>query len=320
MFRNMEYIYAVYRAGSFSAAAKALYISQPCLSAMVKKTEQQLGVPIFDRKSKPLQLTEHGVRYIAYLEKIQELERDFEQYLYDVQGLRTGQLSIGVNNVFASFVLPPLIRRFNDTYPGVQVQMTEGNITYLEQALSQGALDLVIDNCPMDDSAFQQHLLGTEHLLIAAHCTAHDAETHCRCRLTHADILTGRHLDEDTPALPMQDFAAAPFIVLKHGNDTRIRTDAICEQAGFSPRIQLEVDQLATAYNIVCSGLGVTLVSDTLLCKTAPFPDICYYKLQSSQTTRAVYLYHKRARYITKAMRAFMDISAAALAQGIVSL
>ena len=67
MFRNMEYIYAVYRAGSFSAAAKELYITQPCLSAMVKKTEMQLGVPIFDRNTKPLRLTEYGVQYICNL-------------------------------------------------------------------------------------------------------------------------------------------------------------------------------------------------------------------------------------------------------------
>ena len=112
MFRNMEYIYAVYKAGSFSAAAKELYITQPCLSAMIKKTEMQLGVPIFDRNTTPLRLTEYGLEYIAYLEKIQGLEGEFEQYLSDVRGLRTGHLSIGANTVLASFVLPVLIQRF----------------------------------------------------------------------------------------------------------------------------------------------------------------------------------------------------------------
>ena len=49
----------------------------------MKKTEKQLGVPIFDRKAKPLCLTEYGVRYISYLEKIQDLENEMEQYLND---------------------------------------------------------------------------------------------------------------------------------------------------------------------------------------------------------------------------------------------
>ena len=71
MNRNLQYIYAVYKAGSLSAAARELYISQPSLSATIKKVEENLGVPIFNRKTKPLSLTEYGTQYIAYLEKIQ---------------------------------------------------------------------------------------------------------------------------------------------------------------------------------------------------------------------------------------------------------
>lgn len=317
MFRNMEYIYAVYRERSFSAAAKALYVSQPCLSAMVKKTEQKLGVPIFDRNTKPLQLTEYGVRYIAYLEKMRDLEEEFEKYLNDAQGLRTGSLSIGTNNVFASFVLPPLIRHFNHRYPGVKVKMVEGNIAYLEDALKQGALDLVLDNCPMDAAVCKQYQLGTEQLLLAAPKSIHDVEAYNSFCLTHKDVLADRHLLPQTPALPVEAFADIPFIALRPGNDTRIRMDVIYNQAGIVPNIQLEVDQLATAYNIACNGLGVTLVSDTLLRKTAFYPDMCYYKLSSLHTTRAIYLYHKSARYVTKAMQEFMDTAAASLAIGI---
>ena len=58
MLRNMEYVYEVYKQGSFTKAAKSLYVSQPCLSALVKKTEEKLGFPIFNRNSNPLQLTE----------------------------------------------------------------------------------------------------------------------------------------------------------------------------------------------------------------------------------------------------------------------
>jgi len=320
MFREMEYVYAVYQAGSFSAAAKALFVSQPCLSAMVKKAEDRLGVPIFDRNTKPLGLTEYGVKYMEYLEKTRNLEREFEQYLSDVRGVKTGKLSIGANNVLASFVLPPLIRRFNAQYPGVQVQMVEGNISYLEEALTHGKLDLVLDNCPMNTDICLQHHLGTEQLLVAAPRSVHDAQALSEFCLTHADILAGRHLEADTPSLPIDTFSDVPFIALRTGNDTRIRMDTIFQQAGISARIQLEVDQLATAYNIACNGLGVTLVSDTLLYKNPPHPNMCYYKLRSSQTARAIYLYHKRARYVTIAMQKFMDTAIAVLAQGVTQL
>lgn len=314
MFRNMEYIYAVYKAGSFSAAAKELYITQPCLSAMVKKTETQLGVPIFDRNVKPLRLTEYGVQYIAYLEKIQSLEGEFEQYLSDVRGLRTGSLSIGANTVLASFVLPALIQRFKTKYPGVQVQMVEGSREYLEDALMHGKLDLILDNCDLDNSIYSQYRLGPEHIFIAAHKSIHDADAWKDFCLTHEDILAGRHIKADTPAISIDVFAHTPVIALRTGTDTRCRMDTILQQAGIHADIQLEVYQLTTAYNIACTGLGWTLVSDTLLYQMLSSPDMCYYKLNSDVTTRTIYMSHKRLRYISLAMQKFIDTAISALA------
>lgn len=320
MFRNMEYVYAVYKAGSFSEAAKALYITQPCLSAMVKKAETQLGVPIFDRNVKPLRLTEYGVQYIAYLEKIQALEGEFEQYLSDVRGLRTGSLSIGANTVLASFVLPPLIQRFKTQYPGVQVQMVEGSMAYLEDALMHGKLDLIFDNCHLDSNAYSQYHLGTEHILIAAHKAIHDAGKWQDFCLTHEDILADRHIKAETPGLSIDTFADTPVIALRAGTDTRLRMDTIFQQAGVRGDIQLEVDQLTTAYNIACNGLGLTLVSDTLLSQMPSSPDMCYYKLHSDVTARSIYMSHKRSRYIPLAMKKFMDTVLAALADDITAV
>lgn len=317
MFRNMEYIYAVYKAGSFSAAAKELYITQPCLSAMIKKTEMQLGVPIFDRNTKPLRLTEYGIQYIAYLEKIQGLEGEFEQYLSDVRGLRTGHLSIGANTVLASFVLPALIQKFKTLYPGIQVQMVEGSRSYLEDALIHGKLDLILDNCQLDSDIYSQYRLGPEHILIAAHKEIHDAQALKDSCLTHEDILVGRHIKADTPALSLKTFADSPVIALRTGTDTRLRMDTIFQQAGIHADIQLEVYQLTTAYNIACTGLGWTLVSDTLLYKMPSSPDMCYYKLNSDVTTRMIYMSHKRLRYVPLAMQKFMDTTIATLADGI---
>ena len=89
-------------------------------------------------------------------------------------------------------------------------------------------------------------------------------------------------------------------------------------QEGVTANIQLEVDQLTTAYNIARTGVGLTLVSDTLLYHMPMLPDMCYYKLLNSMSTRAVYMYHKRSRYITLAMQKFMDTVIASLSNGII--
>lgn len=309
MYRYMDYVYAVYKAGSFSAAAEKLYLSQPCLSAMVKKAEDQLGVPIFDRSTKPISLTEYGMQYITFLENIQQMERGFEQYLNDVRGLRTGNLFVGANNALASYVLPGLIHTFKELYPGVQVQMTEGNISYLENALAGGTIDLVLDNCPMDTTLFRQHPLGTEHLLLAVHHAFRADTPSSVTRLTYRDILANRHLLPDTPTSSIADFTRIPFIALRAGNDTRYRLDCLFAAANAEGNIQLEVDQLTTAYNIACNKLGATLVSDTLLYKAPPNPEMDFYKLDDTTATRPIYLYYKCSRYISLAMQKFLDVA-----------
>lgn len=309
MFRNMEYIYAVYKMGSFSAAAQSLFVTQPCLSAMVKKTEEQLGVPIFDRKAKPICLTEYGARYILYLEKIQALESEFEQYLNDVRELRTGNLFVGANNVLASYILPGLIHKFKAHYPGVQVQMTEGNISYLENSLTRGAIDLVLDNCPMNPDLFEQHTLGSEHLLLAVHRSFRKDDLFASSRFTYRDILANCHINSEISAVSIQAFADMPFIALRTGNDTRYRMDQLFHNAEVQPNIQLEVDQLTTAYNIACSKLGATLVSDTLIYKAPPNPEMDFYKLDDITATRPIYLYYKRSRYVSLAMQKFLDVA-----------
>jgi len=309
MLQYKEYVYAVYKAGSFSAAAESLFLSQPCLSAMVKKAERQLGVPIFDRTTKPVSLTEYGTQYIAFLEKVQELEYGFEQYLNDVRGLRTGRVFVGANNVFASYVLPGLIRSFQERYPGVQVQMTEGNITYLEKALMSGAIDLILDNCPMDPNLTKQHTLGTEHLLLAVHHSFRQDDRFAQSRFAYQDILAKAHLVPGVPAVSIGSFAQIPFIALREGNDTRYRMDALFSEAGKVPNIQLEVDQLATAYNIACNKLGATLVSDTLVCKGPPNPDMDFYMLDCEKAARPIYLYYKRSGYISLAMQKLIHVA-----------
>jgi DNA-binding transcriptional LysR family regulator len=164
----------------------------------------------------------------------------------------------------------------------------------------------------MNENFCIQHRLSTELLLGAVPEALCPQEA--KLYLTHQDVLEGLHLAEDAPSLPIEIFGKVPVIALRKGNDTRIRMDALCQEAGVTPQLQLEVDQLATAYNIACSGLGMTLVSDTLLRSTMAYPDMRYFKLQSSLTERPVYLYHKRARYVTRAMQEFLDTAAAVLA------
>lgn len=305
MFRNVKYVLAVYEKGSFSEAAKSLYVSQPCLSAMIKKTEDQIGVKIFDRTSKPLKLTEHGKRFLLAYERIRGIEEEFENYLSDIRDLQSGTLSIGTNHVFASYILPPLITKFNARYPNIQVKMYEGNIFYLSDSLENSKIDLMIDNCHLESPNLTQEKLADEHLLLAVHKAIDPNPSFKESCLYHDQILEGTPLSNAKKAVSIAPFSEIPFIALRRGNDTRSRMDEIFSKEKINMKIRLEVDQLATAYNIASHQLGATLVSDTLLKNTPPLSDMHYYKLDSKKAVREIFLYRKKKQYQSGAMTVF---------------
>ena len=92
MLTGMDYVYAVWQERSFSAAARRLFVSQPALSAAVKKVERELGLPIFDRSRSPLQLTDAGKAYIEAAERIYRIQHDLTRYCSDLAGLQSGSL------------------------------------------------------------------------------------------------------------------------------------------------------------------------------------------------------------------------------------
>ena len=123
MFTNMRYVYEVYKAGSFSKAAKNLYISQPAFSAMVKKVEAKVGMPLFDRSTSPIQLTDCGKKYMKTAEKIMDLEEEFAYYVGNLNELKTGHLAVGGSYLFSAFILPDIIQKFQKQFPHVKVSL-----------------------------------------------------------------------------------------------------------------------------------------------------------------------------------------------------
>ena len=309
MFKGKESIYEVYKEKSFSKAAQNLYISQPALSAAIKKIEQRLGCCIFDRSSNPVRLTESGTEYVKSIEKIMDIENRFENYLSNLNQLKTGRLSIGASNVFASFILPAIITKFTNKYPSIKINLVEANSAHLEDQLFSGALDFVIDNYPLNETIYEKHLFCRECLILTVPHNFSSNSLAQEYQLTIDDIRQRIHLKPATKPVPLPLFAHDPFIFLRAGNDTRMRADKIVQENGITPKIILELDQLATAYNVACYGMGITIISDTLAQKASYDSNMLYYKINSTHTFRDVFFYNKKNKYITKAMEEFIKIA-----------
>ena len=308
MFSGMHYVYEVYKTKSFSKAAKNLYISQPALSAMIKKIEGKVGAPLFDRCTNPVQLTEYGKRYIKIAEKIMDLEDEFAYYTDNLDELKTGHLSIGSASFFVSYILPGYISTFSSAYPNVKINLFESDSYKLEQKAASGELDLVIDNYQVDPKQYKTHTLTEEHLLLAVPASFHANRSATRYQLSWEDVKNNVHLNPTRPGISLKKFANEPLLTLRQPNDTRKRMEAIYQNAGikFSPILKL--DQLLTMYHMIEYGLGLSFVSDTLI-KCLPYnPNVIYYKLEDPNTVRYVTLYYKNSKYLTRSMQEFIKI------------
>ena len=306
MFVWKKYVYEVYKERSFTKAAQNLYISQPSLSARIKKIEEIIGEPLFDRSTTPLQLTEVGKVYIEAAEEITQIEQRVENYINDLAGLKTGNLAVGASTLFAAYVVPSLITQFNQKFPDVHIQLIEGNTAELEEMLGSNALDFVIDNYHYDSILYNKELYCEENILLAVPKHFAVNEELGMYQLSYKNIKNKNYLNQKYPAVPLGRFADLPFIMLTQGNDTRTRGDRLCRNVGFKPNIVLEFNQQSTAYMASSTQLGATFISDILVSQLPTFENLVYYKLDGEEAKRKVFFYYKTRKYKTRVMEEFI--------------
>lgn len=307
MFQGMEYVYEVYKERSFSKAAANLFISQPSLSATIKRIEQQIGYPLFDRSTKPLGVTECGERYIETVKQILSAQNDFIDYINDWGNLKTGKLRVGGSNFFSSWVLPELIGNFARQYPLIEIVLIEESTANLEQLLQNGSLDFAVDNCLLDEAVFDHCIFQEEHLLLAVPRSFPVNEGLTEYQISIEDIKHSRFLSPEVKPVPLKAFQKEPFIMLKPENDTGKRALGICRKNHLHPHVFFELDQQLTAYNITCSGMGISFIGDMLISRVPDNLNLVYYKLPMDGSSRNVYFYWKKGRYFSRAMEEFLN-------------
>lgn len=307
IFNKKDIIYTIYQEKSFSKAAQKLFIAQPSLSVIVKKIEDEIGTPLFDRTCKPIRMTEAGMEYIRATEAIRHIENAFVNYVDAVNTLQTGSLTVGSNQLFSSLVLPKYIAKFIGKYPHIHLDLVDDNSIMLKNLISSGQVDLIIDNQKLDPEVFEQQVFQTEYLLLAVPAFFDCNRGLEAFQLTSDDILQNRHLSEDIPPVDLQAFSGVPFVFMTQDNDTRERTDEIFK--GYSPKMLFEIDRLVTLYNFIEIGTAASVVSDTLVKNTQHrSASVVFYKLNAPLARRDIYITYKKNKYYSKAMQSFIGL------------
>ncbi len=304
MQQDMQYVYELYKEGNFSKAAAKLFISQPALSMAIQKTEASIGMPLFDRSTRPMRLTPAGEIYIDAIKKTLNLEQDLSQQLDDIRSLKTGNISLGGTNYINSYILPDILFGFNREYPELKINLKEGSAYQMQNMLKERSIDLSISCNPNIIVNFKGFQLFTDHLLVAVpkHIPVPDEVS--QCTLSAADIINKKHLSTKYPSVSISIFRNLDFILLEEGNNLYERSMKIFENAGFSPSVKIQLSQLVTAQHLAESGFATTFISDRLIKYNNS--NLNYFKLEDKESLRTFYILSHPDRYISNAVSAFI--------------
>lgn len=307
MRKSMEYVYAVHKERSFSRAAKKLFVSQPALSATVKKLEEEIGLPLFDRSTSPVSLTLAGEYYIHAIEQIMQVEQVLDEQLDSLRSKTSGSLTVGGAAFFCACMLPSLIQRFKQENPRYEVTLVEGGaVQALERQLLAGELDLFIDAKNPWNSALGSIDWIEESLVLAVPASFEINKRLEAYRLSFDQIRDESYLDEAVPAVALEEFANEPFVLLKKGADLYSRAMRLCRDAGFTPRCDMYLDQMLTAYYVAKWGSGVTFIRSSITKYAEPTGKLCFYKLAGEQTRRSIAIHYKRSAALSPAAKQFI--------------
>ena len=166
---QLEYVLAVHQHGHFGRAAEALGVSQPTLSSQIQKVESELGVTLFDRQSKPIELTEPGR---ALIELARGVVSAHEKLMAAAEGTLTepsGAFSLGIIPTIAPYVLPWFLRDFAARYPRAELSIFERPTVDILDELAANRMDAGILATPLDEPALDERVLFYDPFYLYAH-------------------------------------------------------------------------------------------------------------------------------------------------------
>lgn len=278
-FRQLQYLTAVAEHRNVTKAAESLYISQSALSHYIRKTEEELGVQLFDRSTTPISLTYAGKCYIASARRILMENERLMKELREITENMTGVLRIGISRDRASYIMPRLARDFQALYPGIQVDIFTESAQQLRDALKTGRIDLLLlpsDGRDTDPALVWEPLYAEELVLCAG-----------------KGILQEQGFIPDLKVLDQQ-----PFYLLRQEHAIRSFCDSFFRTHRIHPVIRNELSSSVTCYRMAATGLGFAIVPYMVTRLADAGMDVELFSLGEKPVTWNVNMYYRKDAYL----------------------
>jgi LysR family hydrogen peroxide-inducible transcriptional activator len=167
--QQIEYIIAVSKYFNFQQAADSCNITQSTLSTMIGKFEDEIGIKIFDRKTKPVTITKEGSEILIQLKKIIQEVGNLKEITQNLKGELSGDLNIAVIPTIAPYLLPLFINDFIKKYPAIKFSISELTTSKIFENIKNREIDIAIVSLPLEDNNLIEIPLYDEHFLVYNH-------------------------------------------------------------------------------------------------------------------------------------------------------
>ncbi|MDO3678099.1 LysR family transcriptional regulator [Paenibacillus ehimensis] len=288
--RQLQYALQIAIDKNFSRAAEKLHIAQPSLSQQLSKLEKELGVLLFQRTTNSVEVTYAGTRFVEKAQKILDMVEQLKQEMEDISQMRRGKLVVGSLPITGAHVLPLVLPVFQERYPEIDIVLVEETTSNLEQLTASGQADISLLSLPLIDDSLDYEPVIEEEIVLA---------------VPPQHPLAARLTDGANKTVDIAELREEPFIALKRGQGFRQIAIELCNDAGFTPNIVFESSNIETVQSLVAAGMGIAFIPRMLLRgwnELAP----AYLQL-SNRPTRTLVIAHRKGRYLSKAVAAFME-------------
>lgn len=238
--RQLEMLEAIARCGSLTLAAEDLNVTQPAISIQMRKLETQVGIALFEREGRGVQLTEVGQEVLHHAQRISGVLDDLRENIQHFKGVRKGILRIAVVST-ANYFIPDYIARFRKLHPGVKINLRVANRDNLLDMLASNESDLAITGQPPEDSDLVARPFKENPLVVIAppdHPLANQAR------------------------ISPQDLAQFPFVIREPGSGTRAAMERAFREHGLKCQVSCVVSSNEAVKQAVQAQLGLAVISN----------------------------------------------------------
>ena len=290
--KHMQYVLTVLKEGSFTNAAKKLYVSQPSLSQIIKTAESNLGAPIFDRSTDPITLTPAGQLYVEAARQVTTISTNLRKQVEELSKEEFGTIRLGISVQRGMELLPELYPRFKKRFPHVGLELHEQGSATMEKSVLEGEVGIALLTTFPRHEELVYDLIQEEKLVLIV-----NRECELAKRIapgTPIDILEAR--DET-------------FISSQSGHSVRTIQDSLFITRDMKPKIDLVTISIEVGKHVVAASPVVMACPDSYV-ETDNSPDSAYfsYPILGVENPGHFYACYRKDMYLTKYMKGFLEI------------